>query len=241
MSEFYEPTAMGAGFDHNPVVAVQIAQLKRWEAGRTTHDRVRVLDLGCGAGTPTRLLMNDADRFQVFGADLSSHAIETYVRTTGRSAVRLDAQRLPFADRSFDLVVSDDVIEHLVDTDAYIREIRRVLVDGGHLFLSTPNLAAWFNRLGLLIGVQPAFSEVSFEKIFGRPGAEIVGHLRLFTARSIREFLVHHGFDVVDARGASFAALPRPARALDRLLARSCSLAGNSVIVAKTTARRSPS
>lgn len=66
----------------------------------------------------------------------------------------MDAQRLPFPDGAFDVVVSDDLIEHLVETDSYAREIHRVLTPTGWLFLSTPNLAAWFNRLGLFAGVQ---------------------------------------------------------------------------------------
>jgi SAM-dependent methyltransferase len=236
---FYANTSMGAEFSHNPVVAVQAKQLGL--IPRRSDRTLRVLDLGCGAGTPTRLVMGDATRFSVMGADISMQALTRYVSDTGRSGVQLDAQRLPFADGSFDVVVSDDVIEHLVDTDAYAREIARVLVEGGWLFLSTPNLAAWFNRLGLLFGLQPAFTEVSFERVFGRPGADIVGHLRLFTARSTREFLIHHGFTVVDHRGARFDGLPKMLRFVDALFARRPSLAGNSVIVARRAPGSAPS
>lgn len=222
---------MGAGFEANPVIAVQREQLRQLPAAASRP--WRVLDLGCGAGTPTQRLMSDDTRYSVVGADLSHAALQSYVHATGWSAVRVDAELLPFADGVFDAVVSDDVIEHLVDTDAYARAIRRVLVPGGYLMLSTPNLAAWFNRLALLVGVQPAFSEVSFEAVFGRPGNDIVGHLRLFTARSIREFLVHHGFELVDVRGARFDALPERLKRLDGVLARYPSLAGNSVLVAR--------
>jgi hypothetical protein len=58
---------------------------------------------------------------------------------------------------------------------------RRVLRPGGVLLLSTPNLAAWFNRSLVLLGVQPVFSEVSLRRVYGRPGREVAGHLRLFT------------------------------------------------------------
>ena len=72
--------------------------------------------------------------------------------------------------------------------------------------LSTPNLAAWYNRALLLAGVQPVFSEVSLRAIHGRPGREVVGHLRLYTARALREFVAASGFEVVRLRGR---ALPR--------------------------------
>ena len=228
---FYSRTSMGAGFTDNPIVGVQGRQLSLVEP---VHDRqLRVLDLGCGAGTPTSLLMSDQSKYHVTGADLSEQALARYVTDTQRSGVQVDAQQLPFADESFDVVVSDDVIEHLVDTDAYAREISRVLARKGWLFLSTPNLAAWFNRIGLVFGLQPAFSEVSLEKIFGRPGDDVVVHLRLFTSRSTREFLDHHGFHIVEVRGARFEALPKLARPIDSLFAHFPSLAGNTVVAAR--------
>jgi 2-polyprenyl-3-methyl-5-hydroxy-6-metoxy-1,4-benzoquinol methylase len=231
--EFYASTSMGADFDRNPVLGVQGAQLQLLDSSHPSGAQIRVLDLGCGAGTPSKVLMQDTNRYSVVGADLSESALSAYVEATGRSGVQLDAQRLPFADGSFDVVVSDDVVEHLVDTDSYAHEIRRVLVPGGWLFLSTPNLAAWFNRLALLAGMQPAFTEVSFEKVFGRHGSDIVGHLRIFTSKSIQQFLEHHGFDCVDVRGARFDALPRSLAKVDAAFARMPSLAGNTVIAAR--------
>lgn len=230
--EFYKSTSMGADFERNPVLGVQRTQLQLL-ASSHPHGTLRVLDLGCGAGTPSRILMSDTERYSVVGADLSRAALDAYVAGTGRAVVQLDAQHLPFADDSFDVVISDDVVEHLVDTDSYAREIRRVLSARGWLFLSTPNLAAWFNRAALAAGMQPAFTEVSFERVFGRRGDDIVGHLRIFTSRSIRQFLDHHGFDCVDVRGARFDALPSWLRAVDGAFARVPSLAGNTVIAAR--------
>ena len=106
--------------------------------------------------------------------------------------------------------------------------VARSIVDGGHLMLSTPNLAAWYNRGLLLAGVQPVFSEVSLRGIHGRPGREVVGHLRLYTARALREFVAASGFDVVRLAGAPFHGVPRPLRALDRL---ACSVPGAASIL----------
>ncbi|NEE21973.1 class I SAM-dependent methyltransferase, partial [Streptomyces sp. SID7499] len=67
---------------------------------------------------------------------------------------------LPLADGCADAVLFSEILEHLVDPDQALDELRRVLRPGGHLMLSTPNLAAWYNRALLLAGVQPVFSEV---------------------------------------------------------------------------------
>jgi 2-polyprenyl-3-methyl-5-hydroxy-6-metoxy-1,4-benzoquinol methylase len=126
---------------------------------------------------------------------------------------------------SVDVVIMFELIEHLVDPDAALAEVRRILVPGGHFVLSTPNLAAWFNRALLLVGVQPIFSEVSTTGVYGRPGHDLVGHLRLFTHRALVEFLAASGFIEVNIVGLPYHDVPRPLGPLDRLLGHVPSLA----------------
>lgn len=229
--DFYERTVvMGADVEGTPITAVQERLLRRHgvRAGRT-------LDLGCGAGANTLALFPSvADRAEVVGLDVAQPSAKAYVARTGCPALVGDGQDLPLATHAFDLVVCNDVLEHVVDPDVFMEEIRRVLRPGGHLALSTPNLAAWFNRLALLAGMQPAFSEVSFRKIFGRPGSDVVGHLRLYTPRALLPFLAFHGFSVLEAAAAPFHAIPGALAPLDRLLSRSTSLGGITVVLAST-------
>lgn len=227
---FYDGSAMGEGWSANPVLDRQRAFLAR--LGESASLR-RVLDLGCGHGTNTQVLFPDRKAVSVTGLDISQRAVGAYLTTTGAPAVLATGEALPFGDAMFDLVVSDDVIEHLVDTDTYAKEIHRVLRPGGYLTLSTPNLAAWFNRVALAVGMQPAFSEVSFERVFGRPGSDLVGHLRLFTTRAIVEFLEFHGFRIIDIAGVRFDALPRRVRPIDDFFARFPRLAGSAVVLAQ--------
>jgi SAM-dependent methyltransferase len=185
-----------------------------------------VLDIGCGDGTAAATAAPLLTGHRVIGVDWSQDALKrarTHLTYTIRG--ELTGVGLPFTAASADAVLFSEVIEHLVDPDAALDEIRRVLRPGGHLMLSTPNLAAWYNRALLLAGVQPVFSEVSLRGIHGRPGREVVGHLRLYTARALREFVAASGFEVVRLEGAPFHGVPRALRPLDRLACARPSLA----------------
>lgn len=183
-----------------------------------TQRPLRILDVGCGDGLCTRLTADLAAGHSVIGLDWAAAPL-AQARDRGLTLVRgsLGGSGLPFAAQSVDVVILSEVIEHLVDTDAALAELHRVLRPGGHLILSTPNLAAWFNRGLLLFGLQPVFSEVSLCKVYGRPGSVVAGHLHLFTKRALAQFLEDSGFSDVKIRGACYHDVPRPLRPLDRL------------------------
>ncbi|WP_326583038.1 class I SAM-dependent methyltransferase [Streptomyces sp. NBC_00481] len=195
-----------------------------------------ILDIGCGDGTAAATAAPLLPGHRIIGVDWSQDALRR-ARTRVPYAIRgeLADGGLPFRSESADAVLFSEVIEHLVDPDAALDEIRRVLRPGGHLMLSTPNLAAWYNRALLLAGVQPVFSEVSLRGIHGRPGTEVVGHLRLYTARALREFVAASGFEVVRLRGAPFHGVPRPLRPLDRLACAAPSAASILLLHARRT------
>jgi ubiquinone/menaquinone biosynthesis C-methylase UbiE len=100
----------------------------------------RLLDAGCGGGgmcvsfaeeTSPVVGIDLADRFRDAGTRL---ARERDVRVAFAQA---DGTRLPFADASFDTVLSHAVIEHVKEPLAYLRELRRVTRPGGRVFLQT--------------------------------------------------------------------------------------------------------
>ncbi|MEY9857102.1 2-polyprenyl-3-methyl-5-hydroxy-6-metoxy-1,4-benzoquinol methylase [Catenulispora sp. GAS73] len=179
---------------------------------------LRILDVGCGDGAATAQAARACPGHEVIGMDWSGEAVKR-AASFGLTVVQgsVDSPGLPIADASVDVVVFSEIIEHLVDTDAALGELRRVLRPGGTLLLSTPNLAAWFNRGLLALGVQPLFSEVSLRAIHGRPGREVVGHLHLFTRRALVSLLAANGFRVERVAGARYHDVPGILRPLDRL------------------------
>jgi SAM-dependent methyltransferase len=221
----------------SPRAQLQAQMLVELSAG--AHRPLRAVDVGCGEGTWTAMAADFAHRagldVTIIGLDWSVAALNQ-ARGHGLVVIRSSVEHpgLPVGTASVDIVIISELIEHLVDTDTALAEARRVLVPGGSLLLSTPNLAAWYNRALLMMGVQPMFTEVSLRGIYGRPGHEVVGHLRVFTRRALEALLLAHGFMDVSITGAPYHDVPRPLRPLDRLLCRTPSL--SSILLASAHA-----
>lgn len=233
-TRFYESMVMGEHSSSPPLMHVAQSRLVDWAS---IPQNPRILDIGSGAGVGVHHVAQHLNEPHVVCIDLSSAALQD-ARSRGSSVLMASAEGdfLPFGDDIFDIVILNEVIEHLVDTDSILSEIRRVLRPSGLLLLSTPNLAAWFNRASLLFGLQPAFSEVSFRKVYGRPGSGLVGHLRLFTRRALIAFVNDNGFLVEKVAGIPFPELPRFVQPIDRLLSHFPSIAAGLVIVARRSA-----
>ena len=180
-----------------------------------------IIDLGCGDGTALAVAARQNPAHRLAGIDWSAAALRR-AQALGLAVVRagVAAPGLPIADGAADVVIMSELIEHLVDPDGAVAEARRVLRPGGSLLLSTPNLAAWYNRGLLAAGIQPVFSEVSLRGVFGRPGHVVAGHLRLFTRPALTGFLTASGFRCVTVTGARYHDVPRPLRWLDRAFCR---------------------
>ena len=148
-----------------------------------------VLDIGCGAGLNGAVLRGRGAR--VVGVDKDAASAR------GASA-RLDELLLAdldapgalagvLSDRVFDLVLLADVLEHTRDPLRVLREASAHLEDGGHVFVSLPNVAAWTVRKELLAG--------RFD--YADAGIMDRTHLRFFTRASAERLLEDAGLEVL--------------------------------------------
>ena len=112
----------------------------------------RILEVACGrGGFVSELALAGA---HVVGCDFSHSGLrigrskldQRGGDASGCGLVQGDAQNLPFAEASFDIVISCETIEHVPDAQSAVSEMYRVARPGGRLFLTTPN---YFNFMGL--------------------------------------------------------------------------------------------
>ncbi|MBI1884954.1 MAG: methyltransferase domain-containing protein [Chloroflexi bacterium] len=244
--EFWEGFRGQLGFVLRGRHRQAVAMMKRHHAGGG-----RLLDVGCGGGGVAALLREACGFGEVFGADISEESVAR-ARSLGVSAVQLDldAQDLPFEGGFFDAAFCGEVLEHVVNADHLLEELYRSLRPGGVAVLTTANLAAWHNRIGLgLFGWQPFYAGVSYRYTVGHPrlGGQVVGQgsgrMRPCTLSALRELLALCGFEPVEVRGWGYFRdgdgghpLLRAAALVDRVCSRIPSLAGNLIVAVKKPA-----
>jgi SAM-dependent methyltransferase len=95
--------------------------------------KFKTLDVGCGIGDMLKFRSN------TIGVDVNPFNVEICI-DRGLQAQVMDVDLLPFTEGSFDSVLLDNVLEHIEFPDVLLREIHRVLVDGGLLVIGVPGM-----------------------------------------------------------------------------------------------------
>lgn len=100
-----------------------------------------VLEVACGGGQGLALLAENAER--IVGGDLDQinldYAAQTYINDPKIEVVKLDAQSLPYADNTFDVIILFEAIYYLPNVNAFMSEASRVLKKNGKLIICTAN------------------------------------------------------------------------------------------------------
>lgn len=176
-----------------------------------SHTPIRVAELSIGEGRLTRSLLRRFPGLQLHGLDISRSRID-FVLQTIEKVPSLDNSGMRFTECNFDkqfsliedaayqVVIALDILEHVIDIFGFVENCRRILANGGLLFLRVPNIAYLRHRLALLIGGMPVTASwfgpkqdlTAWHKQHGWDG----GHLHLFTVPMLYRLLEMFGFRV---------------------------------------------
>ena len=180
----------------------------------------RVLDLGCGVGEYVRAFARQGA--QAYGCDIERPRL-AQARARGAPGVMLAAgERLPLRDGALDVVVLNEVIEHVQDDLETMREVSRVLAPGGVAVIYAPNRLYPFETHGVYLGKRYIFGNIPFVNWLPKSlRNRLAPHARVYSAGEIERVavqrglrMVHHsyvypGFDNVAARVPLLARLLR--------------------------------
>ena len=153
-------------------------------------ERAVVLDLGAGAGIVAEMTFRGRAA-RVCGVDLDPRVENNPMLDEGRVA---DAGRIPYPDESFDVVFSDNVVEHLDDPLVVFSEVFRVLKPGGVFLFKTPNRTHYMPTIARLT---PHRFHQFVNRLRGRAEADTFPtRYRANTAADVRRLGRQAGFDV---------------------------------------------
>ena len=181
-----ETLAVGtSGYERKPDELSSHSRLLEWIGARPPG---RALDLGCADGSialDMRAVGHDVTGVDVVASPEVKERVDRFVEADldrGLPAEVKDAE-------PYDLVVAADVLEHVRQPDAILRELHDVLAPGGRLLVSVPNFGHWYPRLRVASG--------RFD--YDRRGILDEGHVRFFTRRSFARVLHRTGWHVLQA------------------------------------------
>lgn len=183
-----------------------------------------LLDLGCDDGQWTIKLAEAIGTKKIFGVEILEDSIRK-ARNKGIDVFAGDLNlKLPYQDNYFDIIHSNQVIEHIACLDDFVAEIYRVLRPGGYAIISTENGSSWHNILASILGWQTFSSAIMSTRAIGvgnplsinrsvfREGTpsylKAWTHKIIFNYRGLKEFFNVHGFKNGIIKGAGYYPLP---------------------------------
>ena len=213
-----------------------------------TH--TQLLDIGCHYGIFLRTMIHiyncqatGCDQYPVEDKELKRYPVrdedlgryECFQKTENGmwKYHQIDVSNGIPLQQKYNVISALEVIEHIIDTDRFIENVRALLVDAGLFIITTPNINCLRNRVLVPLGYYPAELEYRNK----------VHHVRLYNVRNIIRQMQAHGFEVLAVEGVQM--LPRSwitrnalARYVSEWLSKTFpSLSSNIILIARLRAK----
>ncbi len=205
-------------YSSNPVWTPRLDLVREMVAGLPSGV---LLDVGCFDGA---VLAPLAKHHVLHGLDVSPRGLAVAGERGFLTRLGNVEEGLPYGDATFDVVLLGETLEHVIRTDFVLHEANRVLRLGGHLIVTTPNVASPISFALMLFADLPPYMSARYRS----------GHVRDFTSRTLRRALLNHGFQVRELAGVE-GSFPRIARISAPLFRRLPRLASDIVALSLKT------
>lgn len=186
--------------------------------------RAKVVDIGCGDGQVT-VRYKQRIGGEITGVDGVEERLKAALDKGVDHIINVELEKKwPLKDSSFDVVVSNQVIEHILDIDHFIKEIYRILKPGGYCVVSTENLSSWHNIFALILGFQDFSHHILKKRHVGNPlslhyeektctwsrkdhsGVDDTAypHIKILTYRSFIKVFSEYGFEFMAGKASGY-------------------------------------
>ncbi|MBU1500356.1 class I SAM-dependent methyltransferase [Patescibacteria group bacterium] len=147
----------------------------------------KILDVGCCEGALGKYLKQHKQA-AVFGIDISNQAIKQAQKNLDQAfTLNIETDNLPFPQKSFDVIICADILEHLFNPLAVLKKLKSFLKNKGIFILSIPNIANIKIRSNLLLG--------RFD--YQKDGIMDESHLRFFTCKTSQKLVADAGLKIL--------------------------------------------
>jgi 2-polyprenyl-3-methyl-5-hydroxy-6-metoxy-1,4-benzoquinol methylase len=154
------------------------------------REHSRILEIGCGEGTFSNLLPSKPEYWGIEPSKLAANEATRKLSKVLIGTYESTKDSLP--DKYFDLIICNDVIEHMADHDNFLQSIKEKLSINGCIVGSVPNVRYLPNLLELLLEKDWAYRDA---------GILDKTHLRFFTQRSLQECFIRNGYFIDQLAG----------------------------------------
>lgn len=176
---------------------------------------IKILDLGCHDGEYTKKIAKASGSNNVWGLEIMPDNASKAKKNGIKVVIGDLEKKFPFRDNEFDVIHSNQVIEHVKDCDFFMKEVYRILKPGGVTIHSTENGSSWHNILASIMGWQ-IFSLTNFSHLtrnIGNPLSAHMGeeaepdswlHIRIWNYQGLNDYFKQFKYKKVKTYGAGY-------------------------------------